>query len=1478
LAATVDAYWENLRSGRDCIVALSDAELAQDGIDDTTRAHERFVAKGGVLDDIELFDAGFFGISPREAEAMDPQQRLFLETVQHAFDDAGLDPERVVGRIGVYAGCRLSGYWLRLLNDRQFMSTTGWHQVGAGNDKDFLPAQTSFRFDLRGPSVNVQAACATSLLATALACDALTAGDCDVAVAGGASVAVPHRTGYVYQPSGIASSDGTCRPFDADADGSVLGNGVGAVVLKRLADAVCANDRIYAVILGTAVNNDGGSKSSFAAPSVQGQSAVITAALARAAVTGDSLDYVEAHGTATALGDPIEAAALARAIGRRSRPLGIGSVKGNIGHLDPAAGVASLIKVALALDRKELPPSIHFKRPNPEIDFANAGLRVIDQLESWPRGERPRRAGVSSFGIGGTNVHAVLEEAPPRPARAASLSRHLLLLSAKSANALDEMAESLATHLATRPELPLADIAYTLAYGRRRFPHRRVVVAASTAEAVAALRSSRADASPSLGRQEVFFLFPGQGTQGLRAGQELYRSLPSFREDVSEVAALAEPHLGFDLRALVEPEKYSCGRDLDLQQTELAQPGLFAIGYATARLWMACGLHPQGLLGHSIGELVAACIAEIMTLTDAVRLVCARGRLMQAMPPGTMLVVHADAGATEALLGDNVVIAAFNAPRLQTLAGSTAAIAEVESRCREAGIGCRRLSTSHAFHHPTMRPAAAEFATLMHHVPLRPPQRPILSNLTGTWLTEAQATDPEYWAATMVAPVRFAPALDLLLQRPAPVLIECGPGATVSAMIAEYPAAQGRIVVKTMAQPSDGSADLAAFLTSVGRLWAAGVDIHAAPVWAASGGGKTSLPGYPFRRKRYWIDAPAPQPPPAAPSTEGVPPSPAFAPEWHPAPAPTAAVAPDQSRTWLVLADSGALGQTMCGELATAGHRVAAILAGARFERIDEAAWILDPTDADQVARMLDEAGIEPGLLNILNLWPAALPSVAPHPTGISVGALLALTGPTAVLQAASRTGRKPASFCAVTANAFCIIGNEPMNPLGALAIGPARVLPQEVAGLAARLVDLTSPSSSGEVVALARLLLAEVVSEPDAPIVAYRQGQRLVPTFVPVPLPPAEAGARRLRSGGTYLITGGFGGMGGVLARTVASTCRGHVVLVGRRGLGASETGAELVRAIEASGATVAALAADIADHGQVAGLIAAVEQRFGRIDGVVHAAGVKGEGMLLARDAAAAASVLAPKVAGTLALMTALARHRPDFILLCSSFAAQVGGLGQGDYASANAFLDAAAWFGRAVGLRVTSVGWPAWREVGMAAAMVLPSELQHLHRDSLAGGLSNAEGAELFLRLLALDVPQVVLPPRMPVAGTEPVAVASQRPVVPAATATPPSAMPDAKLVLRLQERLAVIWKDVLGHETIATSDDFFALGGQSLMGLQVVARVQELFPIELDLSDLFAQPTLARLAELIHHRLIRAVDAMPDAEVERQLKKGQVRDLA
>jgi amino acid adenylation domain-containing protein len=871
-APDVRRLWLNLAAGREGIRFFTAEELIAAGVDPELVARPDYVKAKGILGDVDLFDAAFFGLNPREVELMDPQHRVFLECAWEALEDAGWDAERYPGQAGVYAGLSMNTYLLmNLLSHMELVASADTLQASLGNDKDPLTARVSYKLNLRGPSVTIQSASSTSLVAVHLACQALINRDCDMALTGGVSIHLPEISGYLYQEGGTVSRDGHCRAFDAASTGFVSGHGCGVVVLKRLSEALADRDHVYAVIKGSACNNDGSHKVSFMAPSVDGQIQLYDLAYEKAGIDPATVSYVECHGTGTALGDPIEIAALSQAFAARTDRKGfcaIGSIKTNIGHLDTAAGVCGLIKAVLALHHRTLPPTLHFSTPNPRIDFAASPFFVNTELRPWEVADGiPRRAGVTSLGMGGTNAHVVLEEAPAaalRPESRPARPWQLLVLSAKSATALDRATLRLAEQLRDRPDLPLAalaDIAYTLQVGRKAFQHRRALLCRDLPDAAHALESldperllTRA-ATP--GEHPVAFLFPGQGAQYAGMGRGLYAGEPVFRDAVDRCCGL----LPFDLRSALwngDPASDRQAAAERLQQTEIAQPALFVLSWATAQLWLSWGVRPAALLGHSIGEYVAACLAGVFRLEDALALVVERGRLMQRMAPGAMLAVPLPEAEVVKLIegfAGELSLAAVNRPDLCVVSGSPAAIDAVAAGLAARDVTARRLHTSHAFHSHTADPILAPFAAAVRKVRLAPPSPPLLSNLTGTWMRPEEATDSTYWARQLRGTVRFAEGLAHLLAEPQRILLEAGPGDTLSSFAREHPARRPeQAVIPSLRHPKSAEEDTAVLLRAVARLWLSGGNFDWEAFSAAEERRRVSLPTYPFERRRYWVD------------------------------------------------------------------------------------------------------------------------------------------------------------------------------------------------------------------------------------------------------------------------------------------------------------------------------------------------------------------------------------------------------------------------------------------------------------------------------------------------------------------------------------------------------------------------------------------------------------------------------------------------
>lgn len=859
-AKNIGQFWQNLKDGIESISVFLEEELISAGVDSTLLNELNYVKASGVIEDIDLFDAAFFELNPREAEITDPQHRLFLESAWEALESAGYDAQRCKSRIGVYAGASLSNYLsFDFKNDRLGSATS--YQTLIGNDKDFLSTRVSYKLNLKGPSITVQTACSTSLVAVSLACQSLLNYQCDMALAGGVSIHTPQKTGYLSQEGGTLSPDGHCYAFDARAKGIVIGNGVGVVVLKRLQDAIADGDVIYATILGSAINNDGSSKVGYTAPSVDGQAEAIAEAMMLADVEPETISYIETHGTGTALGDPIEIAALSqvfRSATDRKGFCAIGSVKTNIGHLDAAAGVTGLIKTALALKHKLIPPSLNFEQPNPQIDFANSPFYVNTKLSEWQKGASPRRAGVSSLGMGGTNVHVILEEVPDLETQQREKQQrkhHLLVLSAKTSSALENATFNLVNHLKQNSQINLADVAYTLQVGRKEFSHRRILICEDIDDAINTL--SQQDSQRVVThyqepcQQSIAFMFPGQGAQYANMGKELYETEPIFRQQVDRCCEILKLHLGLDLRSLLYPHESEATAAADkLKQTHVAQPALFVIEYALAQLWMSWGVHPEAAIGHSIGEYVAACLAGVFSVEDALTLVAARGRLMQQMPAGSMLAVSLPQEQVQALLNEQLSLAASNAPSACVVAGSHDAINIFQEKLLEKGINCRRLHVSHAFHSPMMDSILELFRKEVAKVKLHPPKIPFIANVTGTWITNQQAIDPNYWVKHLRHTVCFSAGISKLLQEPNRILLEVGPGRTLCNFAKQHSA--DRVIVSCLPHPQEKQSDVAFLLNSLGRLWLSGTSTDWLGFYANERRQRIPLPTYPFERQRYW--------------------------------------------------------------------------------------------------------------------------------------------------------------------------------------------------------------------------------------------------------------------------------------------------------------------------------------------------------------------------------------------------------------------------------------------------------------------------------------------------------------------------------------------------------------------------------------------------------------------------------------------------
>lgn len=1368
-APSVDAYWRVLRDGVEAVRRLDPEELRAAGVDPERILDPNFVPVTARPDGVDQCDAEFFGWSPKEAAMMDPQHRVFLEVAWDCMEQAGHRPGGVDGTIGVFAGSGVNTYMLNnLLADPDLLREVGWFLLRhTGNDKDFLSTRASYEFDLRGPSVNVQTACSTSLVAIHMACQSLLSAECDLALAGGSTIEVPTDQGYVFRENEILAPDGHCRAFDADAAGTVFGNGAGAVILRRLDDALADGDTIWAVIKGSAVNNDGARKVGYLAPSVDGHAEVVAEALAVADVDPSSVGYVEAHGTGTPVGDPIEVKALTTAFRDGTEDTGfclLGSVKPNIGHLDTAAGIASFIKAVLAVHHGQVPPTLHFREPNPLLELDRTPFVVSARAEPW-RVAGPRRAGVSSLGVGGTNCHVVLEQAPDRADEplASAAGLQVLPVSARSEAACRATAAGVGRWLAARADdrAAFVDGGHTLAAGRQEFRHRAVVVAGASDDAVAGLTDADLAVAKAVESVAgVVFLFPGGGAQHVGMARALHAHEPLFRQAFDRCMGALEPGL---CRQVIEAMGLEGDGDADaLQRPTVGLPALFAVEFALAETLIALGVEPAGMVGHSLGEYACAAVAGVLSPEDAMRVVHLRGVLFEDLGSGAMVSVPMAEADVRPLLDDELAIAAINAPELCVVSGTAESVARFEGQLAERDVEFRRLHISAAAHSHLLDPLLDRFREGLAAIPFREPTRPFISNLTGTWITAQEASDREYWVRHLRQSVRFSDGVGAALEKDGRMLLEVGPGQVLTSLSRLHPRAR-RAAAILPSQPHAKEADACshrALLGAVGGLWAHGLEVDWVKVNGRTWGSRrrrVPMAGYAFQRKRHWIDARVAKGKLAAAEAAERPERRAFDDwfervEWVPTPLGSAAGGEGEAGVWLVLCDEGGVGDGLVQSLRFDGIAVAAVRPGDRLQKLEDGVYRVPPLEPAAWTGLLEMVRQDLGEpARIAHLW--LLDSVDDRDRAVA-------RGPASVLHLMQAMGQLGAiegiHFGVATHGAVHVgEGDRPVHqPLKALVHGVMRVIPHEYPGVRAAAIDLDPIDSTVSATALRNEVqdMVAVEANRDPSLVALRPAGRFVAQTAPMPLADGES---PFRDGGVYVITGGLGGVGMVMARHLATRHRARLVLLGRRGLPAREAWpawsaarrddplTETLRAIqelESAGAEVAIERADVAVEADWVRVLRATTARFGALDGVLLGAGLIDDGLIHDKTLAAFERVLEPKVDGCLAFERALEAcadgdpsvPRPEIVVAFASTSASLGLPGQVDYAAANAFLDAWAQARTARGDRTVAVDWGIWKQLGLVADDRLTLAPPRESEDALLGTWGRRkEGGVEFVR---------------------------------------------------------------------------------------------------------------------------------------------------
>ncbi len=1334
-AKNIYEYWKNLLDGVETLTTFTDEELIASGVSPEVFSQSNYIRNRGIIDGAEFFDAEFFGYTPREAELMDPQQRIFLECAWHALEDAGCDPYNTRERIGVFGGTGTPLHLIETMGNPWVKKNASGASIVTSNDKDYVTTRVSYKLNLSGPSVNVQCACSTSLVAVVTGINSLMNYQSDMIISGGATIEIPERQGYLYQAGGMESADGHCRTFDKDANGTVFSRGCGVVILKRLEDAIRDHNNIYAVILGGAINNDGNKKVGYTAPSVEGQVEVITEALSLSEISADTITYVEAHGTATPIGDPIEVTSLSKSFRQysdRKQYCAIGSVKTNIGHTDIASGAASLIKTALCLKNRQIPASLHFNETNPKIDFLNSPFFVNTELRNWqPPNGIPLRAIVNAFGVGGTNACIVLEEAPAVGAELYKIPCDLLLVSGHSPNAVTAAQAEIKAFLQTFPDVDPHAIAYTSRHGRHHFLTRTAIPFRNREELQAGLGTKTATTIKSEEKRPVVFLFPGQGNQYIRMGLSLYENQKIFRQTIDECAEILRKELGLDIREILFPsladEEVA---SIKINETYITQPALFMVSYAQAKLLISFGIVPDMLIGHSVGEYVAATISGIFTLEDALKAVARRGRLIQDLPGGAMLAILLTEEQLTPMLPEGLEIAVINSPELCVVSGPVDLIDLFAVELNKTKTFNKKIPTSHAFHSAMMEPALPAFAKLFNEIKLSAPTIPIASTVTGQWLSAEESTNPEFWVQHVRKTVRFADAAKLCLDTAPTVFVESGPGQSLESAVKRQLGKDSPHAIISTIPSLDNKADpLIYFYSSLGQIWANGDYIK----WELFDNTRQKLisyPGYPFERKPYIIDFSRKEG--AKAKSENKKKSDIsqwfYIPGWKRTAPPQRipvngmAIAEQTSEKacWLLFADEEGLCREISNELKETGIPVFLITKGREFKR-ENHGFVLNSGLKEhylQLMKALKSENWNPG--NIVYAWNYGCEpdNVHLHPLHVDQLAADHFYGPMYLEQALISEGFVKNQFLLFVVNhLFDVTGEAVLAPEKALTIGPARVIGQEHPGIIARLIDLPSEYGQEQLKELGSALISECRLAADDNIVAYRHGYRWVEDYTAVCPETTGIMENILGNNRVYLITGGVSGIGMELAKFIARTVKTTLVLTHRSAMPPRSEWRHIVESqdvekitamrvrdimeLEALKATVILAHLDASDYEGTKKIIDKVEKKHGPVRGVLHSAGMPGTGVIALKDKEQADLVLKSKLHGTIILHDIFKDRKLDFFFLFSSVSSIFGEAARVDYCGSNSFMDAFAQYRRRlIGDGTLSINWGQWGVIGMAA----------------------------------------------------------------------------------------------------------------------------------------------------------------------------------